>query len=436
MGRVHVKAVWIRIGDKIYYGDEQITVPHWSLIDLGVDVECDEPPCPSDKNKIRWWLDELYNGSTNIDYGEVWAGSEDVKEWSFTIKENIKLPEGKYRFCATSYVPPDYGTSEKLKCVEFEVKLIVEKCPCDIVKQVFTSPDEVINANHALIAFNIGASTGCVDYIYNNIGKMVKDVFPECYGLETIEIVSFKVNPTEVNTGEEVEVTAMLQGIPESSWTAELYVDDSKVDEETVTLGYDGKGMAYFTTSFNYAGEYNVKVCLISDNMRVCSDPITVTVREKIGVKPEIVSFGVNPTEIEEGETVTVSATVKNVGDETGTFKIYTVVNGSIVEGTEIEVTLSPDEEYEYTEYLEMPSAGSYNISVCVEYDEKKTVTDPITVTVKEKEEKPPEEEKPEYPEWLIGIAELLGITPEQAGTIVMGVAGLIGIAILLSLLK
>ena len=56
----------------------------------------------------------------------------------------------------------------------------------------------------------------------------------------------------------------------------------------------------------------------------------------------------------------------------------------------------------------------------------------PETVTVKEKGEIPPSK----YPEWLKNIADFLGITPEQARTLIIGVVGLIGLAILISILK
>ena len=55
----------------------------------------------------------------------------------------------------------------------------------------------------------------------------------------------------------------------------------------------------------------------------------------------------------------------------------------------------------------------------------------PVTVTVREVGEIPPE-----YPEWLIAIAEFLGITPEQAQMLVIGAIGFIGLVIVISILR
>ena len=54
----------------------------------------------------------------------------------------------------------------------------------------------------------------------------------------------------------------------------------------------------------------------------------------------------------------------------------------------------------------------------------------PITVTVRRVGE------RPEYPEWLVAIAEFLGITPEQARMVIIGVISLIGLVIVISILR
>ena len=56
-------------------------------------------------------------------------------------------------------------------------------CPCYLVKQIFTSPDEVINFGHVRKAYELGAPQECIDYLYDNVdsGKTAKELFPECY---------------------------------------------------------------------------------------------------------------------------------------------------------------------------------------------------------------------------------------------------------------
>jgi len=57
------------------------------------------------------------------------------------------------------------------------------KCPCDIIRQIFSSPNEVINFGHVRKAYELGAPKECIDYLFKNVdsGKTAKELFPECY---------------------------------------------------------------------------------------------------------------------------------------------------------------------------------------------------------------------------------------------------------------
>ena len=83
--------------------------------------------------------------------------------------------------------------------------------------------------------------------------------------------------------------------------------------------------------------------------------------------KPKINEYYVTPTKIEEGDSIDVIAVIQNVGDATGTFKIYTKVNDEIVEDSEVTTELSKYEETVYMVSITMPSAGTYDVIVCVE---------------------------------------------------------------------
>jgi len=70
-----------------------------------------------------------------------------------------------------------------------------EKCPCGIVNQIFTSPDEVINFGHVTKANELGASEECVNYLFDNIGKTAKEAFPTCFEATLV----FQTSPAGVN---------------------------------------------------------------------------------------------------------------------------------------------------------------------------------------------------------------------------------------------
>ncbi|PTD94403.1 hypothetical protein C9439_02485 [archaeon SCG-AAA382B04] len=64
----------------------------------------------------------------------------------------------------------------------------------------------------------------------------------------------------------------------------------------------------------------------------------------------EITNLGVSAYYIEEGESVNVSATVENVGDETGSYMIELLVDGVSEEKKEVEVDAGDTETVSFQE--------------------------------------------------------------------------------------
>ena len=187
MSRIHIKDVWIEVKGKKYYGANYsknnpvrvITTTDSVNVTFGVIVSCPSPPCPSSQNRVRWWIDKVNNGSDHLYYDEVMVGTE-LKEISIRIGSRT-LNIGKYRFGAASYEPPDYNTSETPKYIYFEIRRPnPEDCPCDVVRQIFSGPDEKITVLHLLKAINLGYRD-CADYISLQVGKTAGEVFPECF---------------------------------------------------------------------------------------------------------------------------------------------------------------------------------------------------------------------------------------------------------------
>lgn len=82
----------------------------------------------------------------------------------------------------------------------------------------------------------------------------------------------------------------------------------------------------------------------------------------------------VDPTEVEVGETVEVTATLENTGEEEATFTVDLAVDGGVVDSTD--VTLGPGESTEVQFEHAFEEAGSYDVSVAGESAGTVEVTD------------------------------------------------------------
>jgi len=179
----------------------------------------------------------------------------------------------------------------------------------------------------------------------------------------TIKITSFKVGPTEAYVNQDVKVTAMLQGTPNSTWTAELYVNYRKVDEETVTLGYDGKGISHFVVRFKSSSSYYIYICLKGgDGMRVCSSPVTIKVTEPTVTISDPIA---EKTSVEVGEAVRVGWKIRNESLVKVNVTVQSYMDDKPYKGEVI--YLNPKEEKEFIISLEFGEAGDYKVYACIE---------------------------------------------------------------------
>ena len=93
----------------------------------------------------------------------------------------------------------------------------------------------------------------------------------------------------------------------------------------------------------------------------------------------KVTNLIVSPSEVKVGDTVTIIADVKNVGDATGTYTLKISVNGAIIH-TE-EVALSPEETKSVKCYYTPQSEGSYEVKADGLRREFKAISLEITPT-------------------------------------------------------
>ena len=184
--------------------------------------------------------------------------------------------------------------------------------------------------------------------------------------------VTINVDKKEVEQGDKITVHYLVTNKGDGSFeggTIYFYVDGEEVTQHFPVPSLPPKkhigGQVYLV--IDEVGTHEIKACVVN-GMKVCSDPITVTVKKKKeGAKAKIESFDVSPREVYIGDEITVTAKVKNIGDDYGVFEIYVVSNGEKIEDSSVAKVLDPDEEYTYEAKLKYDEVGEYKIQVCVE---------------------------------------------------------------------
>ncbi|EMA63074.1 CARDB domain-containing protein [Halorubrum lipolyticum] len=169
------------------------------------------------------------------------------------------------------------------------------------------------------------------------------------------------VNATVVNTGDR-----------EGSLSVTLAADGTDKDTEEVTLGPGEQDTVRLTYTATAAGEYAITV------NGVAAETLTV-------VRPatfRTTNAGVEPDTVVEGESVEATATVVNVGTESGTHTATLVVDDESVATRELEIGPGDSETVVFSETFE--TADEYAIAVNDEPAGTLSVLEPANVSIRD----------------------------------------------------
>ncbi len=187
--------------------------------------------------------------------------------------------------------------------------------------------------------------------------------------------------PSEAEQGEEITVSATVTNVGEQSDTRTVFyfppgtdfggtvVDSQSELSEQVTLDGGESTTVEFTyriESDRAAGEYQHGVS--ADE--VASTTITVTENESAGqANFDVTSFDA-PAEANPGEDVTVTATVENTGNATGTQSVEYLFDGAVENTTELTLDAGSNATVEFA--ATMPNqTGAYEHGVATDDDQQ-----------------------------------------------------------------
>jgi len=143
------------------------------------------------------------------------------------------------------------------------------------------------------------------------------------------------ITPEEIELGEEVTISVLVENIDSQSIT---YIVTMRIGELTLLVDvelepYEAKTVSRTLTP-DAEGTYQVVVDGLSDTFEVTSPPTPLRPAEFI------LGLTVSPSEVSVGEGVTVSVTITNIGEVTGTHTLEIMIDGDKPEGPPIETAL------------------------------------------------------------------------------------------------
>ena len=265
-------------------------------------------------------------------------------------------------------------------------------CPCDLIKKVAPTGEEVADVLILQKLQNLGASQDCLNAVANAIlnNKKMRETFPECYAEPKLQpeprlqpdslevrvgdkIIKAGQSATIEIDGNYIDVVAYVVATNYGEYGTDkikITVNGETVYTKTATLGHTGS-VSFRTPSIRlYTGNY--KICAEGGGKMLC---VSLNIKKKGVPKIEVVSLevAVNGRRFYQGQqatvetekdevNVTVMCKVRNAGNAAGSKSIALKVNG-VNYGSKT-LTLRPYETVMVRWDFTLSSGKTYNICV------------------------------------------------------------------------
>jgi hypothetical protein len=169
------------------------------------------------------------------------------------------------------------------------------------------------------------------------------------------EVLSLKITPTKITTGEKatVEVEIINNDAKDATYNVPLMVNGVADDRKNVTLAPGATELLTFTLTRSHPGTYNISVG---------SWESTMVIEKPSPAEFRISNLEVNPTEVEAGDNIVVSAKIANVGGTQGSYTAELKVDGTTIETEELSISAGTD--YKLAFKLCECSPGTYIVSL------------------------------------------------------------------------
>ena len=174
----------------------------------------------------------------------------------------------------------------------------------------------------------------------------------------SFQVTDLILDQTWVQVGEPVQISVNVTNVGDTAGnhSVTLTIDDEPIATKTVQLSGAASATLDFTATLITDGNHTVQIGDLIGSVKASLESPTKPAEIKV------TDLGVSRTEAEVGETIIVSATVTNIGDESGSFSLDLFVNNEKRETRTIQLASgeTTTEEFEVTEEAE----GTYVVKV------------------------------------------------------------------------
>jgi len=182
-----------------------------------------------------------------------------------------------------------------------------------------------------------------------------KSLIPEPASFQVTDLI---LDQTWVQVGESVQISVNVTNVGDKTGnhSVTLTIDDEPIATKTVQLSGAESTILDFTATVITEGNQTVQIGDLTGSLKATLESPTKPAEIKV------TDLGVSRTKAEVGETIIVSATATNIGDESGSFSLDLFVNNKKRESRTVQLASgeTKTEEFEVIEEAE----GTYVVKV------------------------------------------------------------------------
>jgi uncharacterized protein YfaS (alpha-2-macroglobulin family) len=184
----------------------------------------------------------------------------------------------------------------------------------------------------------------------------------------TFEVLSLDITPPNVTTGEKatVEVEIINSNAKTDTYNVPLMVNGVADDRKSVTLAAGATESITFVLTRSQPGTYRVSVG---------NEESTLVVEEPLPPDFRLSNLEVNPSKVDSGEKVVVTAKVANVGGTEGSYTAELKIDDCTVQTEEVTLAAGADSTLSFGVCADSP--GTYTVTLG-ELTAKFIVAEPI----------------------------------------------------------